>query len=688
MEKNTAAGTAPEKSVTIEELQRKHQEQIALIEKKHLETLHGVIRNFERQLQEKQSTFEKVQTEAENTYHNVVNREIRELKESWTWKIGFFQTAAIRLVINFILNPYRFLVSSSHRWHNIYYYQPAPKSSPTPDPPLAAPPVAMTPAAKELTVDINPALQNFMCVLDTFTRSCFAPEFNIIAPAPENWKKAMENYRIDGVFVESAWHGNDDTWQGLTSNYAGPRNLEAMTAMIGAARKAGITTFFWNKEDPVHYSRFIETARLFDHVFTSDAEIISKYREQLGHSRVYALPFAAQHKIHHPVRENSRRKSVSFAGTYYNFTHVERKIDMDHLLKPAMDFGLEIFDRNFGATGIQAEQFGFPAIYKKAVKGKLDYQEMLEAYRDFKVYLNVNSVKYSSTMFARRVFELLACGTPVISNYSKGIVDMLGEGTVFISESEEDTRKYLEKLLGDPMYWWKCSLHGMRTVLEHHTYMDRTEDIFRITGHPFTRPPRASFVIVARAKNQQESDYIMEICEKQYCKPVGIIFLVKGKEGGFMDVTAGTGSIPATFIQEVNIKTLEELRGMFDSSHLAIFDPSAYYGTNYLRDYALAVMYADPDYMGRKACTGLAADGRSVATIPDTEFRYTDTVLASSLVMKRSVAEKKELKTMLSPDNEFFSNTGILSLDPFNFLTGGNAIYRQDKQRIESLLSI
>ncbi len=688
MENNSAAGTAPGKTMTIEELQQKHQEQIALIEKKHLETLHGVIRNYERQLQEKQSTFEKVQTEAENTYHHVVNREIRELKQSWTWKIGFAQTAAIRLLINFLRNPYRFFTSSTHRWYNIYYFQPAGKPSATPDPPQVAPPVAPAPAARELTANINPDLQNFMCVLDTFTQSCFAPEFNIIAPSPENWKKAMESFRIDGVFVESAWHGNNDTWEGLTSNYAGPRNLEAMTAMTGAARKAGITTFFWNKEDPVHYSRFIETARLFDHVFTSDAEIIPKYRGQLGHSRVYALPFAAQHKIHHPVRENSRRKSVSFAGTYYNFTHVERKIDMDHLLKPAMDFGLEIFDRNFGATGIQAEQFGFPAIYKKAVKGKLDYTEMLRAYRDFKVYLNVNSVKYSSTMFARRVFELLACGTPVISNYSKGIVDMLGEGTVFISESEEDTRKYLEKLLGDPMYWWKCSLHGMRTVLEHHTYMDRTEYIFRITGHPFTRPPRASFVILVRVRNRLEVDYIMEICEKQLHKPVGVIFVVSGTEEGFRDMAAGTGTIPSKFIQEDSIMTMENLRGVFDSSHLAIFDPSAYYGINYLRDYALAVMYADPDYMGRKACTGLTADGRSVGTIPDSEFRITDSVLASSLVLKRSLAEQTGLKKLLYPDNEVFSNTWILSLDPFNYLSGGNAWYMKDKKGIESLLSI
>ena len=41
---------------------------------------------------------------------------------------------------------------------------------------------------------------------------------------------------------------------------------------------------------------------------------------------------------------------------------------------------------------------------------------MLTAYREYKVFLNVNSVVGSPTMCARRIFEITASGTPVVSH--------------------------------------------------------------------------------------------------------------------------------------------------------------------------------------------------------------------------------------------------------------------------------
>ena len=51
---------------------------------------------------------------------------------------------------------------------------------------------------------------------------------------------------------------------------------------------------------------------------------------------------------------------------------------------------------------------------------------MLTAYRCYDVMLNVNTVTGSPTMFSRRVFESLACGTPVLSSESVGMSRMLG----------------------------------------------------------------------------------------------------------------------------------------------------------------------------------------------------------------------------------------------------------------------
>ena len=47
------------------------------------------------------------------------------------------------------------------------------------------------------------------------------------------------------------------------------------------------------------------------------------------------------------------------------------------------------------------------------------------AYRAYKIFLNVNSVHESPTMFSRRVFELLSSYTNVLSTPSVGITEIL-----------------------------------------------------------------------------------------------------------------------------------------------------------------------------------------------------------------------------------------------------------------------
>ena len=86
--------------------------------------------------------------------------------------------------------------------------------------------------------------------------------------------------------------------------------------------------------------------------------------------------------------------------------------------------------------------------YVKAIRGTLTYDEMLTAYRCYDVMLNVNTITESPSMFARRVFESLACGTPVVSQDSMGMRKMLGEH-VRVTRSAEETAGHIEELLGD-----------------------------------------------------------------------------------------------------------------------------------------------------------------------------------------------------------------------------------------------
>ena len=122
----------------------------------------------------------------------------------------------------------------------------------------------------------------------------------------------------DLLFVESAWRGNDDRWRDVL----GSRHtalMQPLVDLVGWCRERGIPTVFWNKEDPPHFGRFVDTAALFDHVFTVDGDCVPRYCEILGHERVDVLPFGAQPQIHNPIAvPGGRMHDVAFAGTYFS----------------------------------------------------------------------------------------------------------------------------------------------------------------------------------------------------------------------------------------------------------------------------------------------------------------------------------------------------------------------------------
>ena len=133
----------------------------------------------------------------------------------------------------------------------------------------------------------------------------------------------------------------------------------------------------------------------------------------------------AQPALHYPAGLADRTSKACFAGTWYGDRHQARGNDMQWLLKAALPLGVDIFDRNFNT-----DNFNFPEEYHPYIKGGLPYEALCNEYRRYRLFLNVNSVTDSPTMFSRRVFELLACGTPIVSAYAQGIEDLFGGDVV------------------------------------------------------------------------------------------------------------------------------------------------------------------------------------------------------------------------------------------------------------------
>ncbi len=323
---------------------------------------------------------------------------------------------------------------------------------------------------------------NVACILDEFSLTCFRPEARLYELTPCDWRAQMEAARPAFLFVESAWRGRDESWRHLVSctrrEGSGP-----LLEIVEYCRSRNIPTVFWNKEDPANFEHFIDTAAWFDVVFTTDSDCLDAYKKATGHDRCYALPFAAQERIHHPMgRRGGELGRLAFAGTWYSQKHDGRRVDAEMILRPALEYGLHIYDRMHTFTGPGWQNYQWPEEYHAAIRGGLSYDEMLDAYRKYHLFLNVNSVRNSPTMCARRVFEILACGTNVISAYTPAIENLLGADYVFQSRTCEDTRAHLEMLLSNEALRNRASVRGIRRVMASHTYVHRFARILESIG--------------------------------------------------------------------------------------------------------------------------------------------------------------------------------------------------------------
>ena len=151
-------------------------------------------------------------------------------------------------------------------------------------------------------------------IMDEFSLLAWGGEFTIVPILPGEESK-LQSLELDLFLVESAWDGNGGAWKYQLTGGAAPST--ALSVIVEQCKQLGIPTAFWNKEDPPHFEDFLDTARLFDFVFTSDVNLVGAYKQALGHDRVWPLSFAAQPAIHNPIRTdmpNYQKGDVAFAG--------------------------------------------------------------------------------------------------------------------------------------------------------------------------------------------------------------------------------------------------------------------------------------------------------------------------------------------------------------------------------------
>jgi hypothetical protein len=393
-------------------------------------------------------------------------------------------------------------------------------------------------------------------------------------------------------------------------------------------RKGGIPTVFWNKEDPVHFDEFIDLAVEFDHIFTTDSGCITQYAERGKKAEV--LRFAAQPTINNPVELYDRRiDKVCFAGSYIRL-YPQRMKDFEAIADAIGDGSLDIYDRNLERGD---PRYAFPERFKPLVKGTLKGDEIVRAYKGYRFGLNLNSVKNSETMLARRVFELMASNTPVISNSSKAIENTF-PGLVLASDNPDMIKKELGQLKADESEYRNRRLKAMREVMLHHTYRDRAGQIFKaVFGGEVEDKTKPVLCATYGRDATVEKSFDNQVYSKK-------------KLAAFHDV----GSL-------ADLVRYAASEGLL----ITVLRPQDHYGPHYIEDMALAFFYSDA-----QAVTKLSRFKDGIDIVKDgQQYRWVNE--ASPAVMDDPTRMDVDTAVNMLTGKKPFS-AKCLAIDEFNYV--------------------
>lgn len=396
------------------------------------------------------------------------------------------------------------------------------------------------------------------CVMDEFQYHTYHDVAEVIYLKPDDYK-----YDIDILMIVSPWRGIDLAWQGVGN----PKNEMRRTQMLDLIRyykQRGIKTVFYSKEDPGNYLVFVDFAKECDYIFTSETDSITDYQRDTGNQNVFHLPFGINPLYHNPIgSQKYHLPEVVFSGTWWGYKYPERIEDQYLMMDGVLSAGktLRLIDRNYHSGKMSA---AFPEKYLSAVAPSIDHENLQKVHKLYNWSINLNTAKYSSTMFASRVFELQALGCNIISNYSKGMLGYFSD--IPYATTQEEVRKILTAATDASEY--ESSMAGIRRAMSHETVYHRFDYILRSIGEAPVDRTRRVLVLAENPKDQKIRE--MFDCQSYEAKTL----------------------MPAA-------QATDELVKEYDC--YTFFHADYQYGEQYLEDMINAFKYTDSDFITKNA---------------------------------------------------------------------------------------
>lgn len=519
-------------------------------------------------------------------------------------------------------------------------------------------------------------------IMDEISAECWRHELTLHPVSRSGYAEQVANSRADFCFLESCWKGNGGKWEyAFTSPGLKHANAQALLDLIPRVKKV-MPLVFWNKEDPMHYDRFLPIAKHADIIFTTDSNKVPDYERDVPGADVYAVPFAAQQKICNPAdRFRKEAETVCFAGSYYSVGHDERKRQMDALLPSIIPFNGAIYDR---MSKVDSDRYKFPEQYTPFIRDAVPFTKVVQLYKSFKVFLNVNTIIDSPTMMSRRVYELLACGTPVVSTPSRAIEEQF-DGIVQVAGDAQEANTIIERLLSDSLFWAKTSHAGYREVMTKHTYAMRINDVARALGIDVEpREPLVSIVTCTRRPHM--IDRIVDNMARQKhanCELLLVLqdFTPQQREELLGKLQARAGSLKRIEVI-VNDNPDITLGERFNSAvakaageYIAKMDDDDFYFEHYLSDMLIPFSFGDYAMVGKQELfMYLSGSDKLIKRFSGMQHREVDFVAGPTFVIKTSVFRQIGFRARNTGEDSTFlkelrqAGHRIYAADPYNFV--------------------
>ncbi|MCL1126840.1 CgeB family protein [Shewanella surugensis] len=310
-------------------------------------------------------------------------------------------------------------------------------------------------------------------IVDEATHLGLIEEAHLIHLTPLNWRWCINIHKPDLLFVESAWRGYKNTWQKKIVDLDKSVETSALRKLTLYCQKKSIPTVFWNKEDPIHFKRFAQAAILFNTLYTTDVNCIPRYQALDHHfDRISILMFAAQPKLHLVYPQQQRLSNIAFLGGFYGNEFPKRSEDQQKMLLALKQHQLVIFDRFWRSE----QSCSFPDSLKENCRPAVSEQAVYSLYKRYQLYINFNTVQSSHTMLSRRVFELAACASPMLSTPSYAIKHIFGSHIVQI-QNADSVVSLCHEYLQEESKRLKDAKIIQEIVLDQHTWKHRLAQI-------------------------------------------------------------------------------------------------------------------------------------------------------------------------------------------------------------------